>query len=36
VDLKGLAGRGGDPFAVDEADVLLEQRGVFELGAGGF
>lgn len=31
VDLKGLAGGGLDPLAVDIADVGLEKGGIFEL-----
>lgn len=31
VDLEGLAGGGLDPFAVDVADVGLEEGGIFEL-----
>lgn len=31
IDLKGLARFGLDPFAVDVAHILLEERGIFEL-----
>lgn len=31
MDLEGLARLGLDPLAVDVADVLLEEGGVFEL-----
>jgi hypothetical protein len=31
IDLEGLARRRGDELAVHEADILLEERRVFEL-----